>query len=357
VDQPTVAIYEAQSGAYEARRTPTSLGAARAFRRRRPAGPVADLGCGPGFYTAALGPAAVALDAALALVRRTRETAPGTLAVQGDLSSLPFRRGSLAGGWARSTYVHLLARAVPMALNDLHHALQLDAPVELTFFGGEVEGRHVFPNDDFPGRWFSTWSAEHLRDVVVGAGFAVDALDRHGDPSGDVTLTVRATRARGLPDFVGPEMRLLVTGLNPSERSADAGIPYMTPGNRFWGAALAAGIVTRDRDPRHALAAHGIGITDLVKRPTPRADGLMTHEYREGVERLDRLCTWLQPAAVCMVGLAGWRAAVDRRATAGWQARPVGGRPVYVMPSTSGLNAATPPRVLAEHLRTALAGR
>jgi hypothetical protein len=42
---------------------------------------------------------------------------------------------------------------------------------------------------------------------------------------------------------------------------------------------------------------------------------------------------------VCFVGLGGWRQVVDRSATAGLQERTVGGRPVYVMPHTSGLNA------------------
>ena len=59
---------------------------------------------------------------------------------------------------------------------------------------------------------------------------------------------------------------------------------------------------------------------------------------------------------MCIVGLAGWRAAVDRRATAGWQERRLGGRPVYVMPSTSGLNAATPLAALVEHLEAAATG-
>ena len=65
-------------------------------------------------------------------------------------------------------------------------------------------------------------------------------------------------------------MRLLVCGLNPSIYSADAGVGYARPGNRFWPAAIAAGLVTEDRDPRHALSHHGVGITDLVKRATGR---------------------------------------------------------------------------------------
>jgi TDG/mug DNA glycosylase family protein len=149
-------------------------------------------------------------------------------------------------------------------------------------------------------------------------------------------------------------MRLLVCGLNPSVYSADAGIGFARPGNRFWAAAIAAGLVTVDRDTRAALAA-GIGMTDLVKRATPRADELTRDEYRAGLARVERLVRWLQPGAVCFVGLAGWRAAVDRKAVAGLQPDGLGGRPAYVMPSTSGLNARTPPSELADHLRAALA--
>ncbi len=252
-------------------------------------------------------------------------------------------------GGRAATYVHLRSGDLPLALADLHRCLRVGAPVELTLFGGVEEGRGTFADDDFPGRWFSTWDPERLRDVVEGAGFEVDELA--SDTAGDVTQhTVRATRARTLPDVVAPGLRLLVCGLNPSLHAADAGVGYVTPGNRFWSAALAAGLVSRDRDPWHALRAHGIGMTDLVKRATARAADLRREEYAAGVERLDRLCAWLEPGAVAVVGLAGWRAAVDRRAVAGPQERELGGRPVYVLPSTSGLNAATPPAELARHL-------
>ena len=150
-------------------------------------------------------------------------------------------------------------------------------------------------------------------------------------------------------------MRLLMCGLNPSLHAVRAGVGYATPGNRFWPAMLAAGLVTRDRDWADALSSHGIGMTDLVARATPRASALTAEEYRLGLARLERLCRRWQPGAVCFVGLAGWRAAVDRRAVAGVQERRVGGRPAYVMPSTSGLNAATPLPVLVGHLLAAAA--
>ena len=57
-----------------------------------------------------------------------------------------------------------------------------------------------------------------------------------------------------LADSVGPGMRLLVCGINPSPFSADVGVGYGRPGNRFWPAAVAAGVAPVDRDPVAALA-------------------------------------------------------------------------------------------------------
>ena len=96
-------------------------------------------------------------------------------------------------------------------------------------------------------------------------------------------------------------------------------------------------------------------MTDLVKRATTGAAALTAAEYRAGFGRVDRLVRWLGPAAVCFVGLAGWRAAVDRRAGAGPQPSGIGGRPVYVMPSTSGANAHASLDTLTAHLRAAAA--
>jgi TDG/mug DNA glycosylase family protein len=148
-------------------------------------------------------------------------------------------------------------------------------------------------------------------------------------------------------------MRLLVCGLNPSLVAADAGFGYAGATNRFWPAALASGVVSRARDPFHALAVDRVGMTDLVKRATPRADLLRASEYTGGVHRVRALVEWLRPGAVVFVGLAGWRAAVDRNARPGLQPDGFAGVPAYVMPSTSGLNARTSLAELVDHLRRA----
>lgn len=353
---PTLDVYEQRAAEWESSRTPRRTDDAEKFaevaRRARGDRPVVDLGCGPGFHTARLGGGpTIALDGAAAMLDLVPKRAPTAWRVQADLAALPFRRGSLGAAWASKSYVHLPQRAVPLALADLHRCLAVGAPAEVVVFGGDREFA-PWPGDDFPGRSFSGWDEQRLRDVAVGAGFHVDALTTGGTKQEHV-LRLRLTRLRTLADTVGPGMRLLVVGLNPSLYAADAGVGFARPGNRFWPAALAAGIVSRDRDPWHALTAHGVGMTDLVKRATARAAELAHDEYRAGVERVGRLVEWLQPRAVCVVGLAGWRAAVDRRAQPGWQDEPLAGAPVYVMPSTSGLNARTPLRELVDHLAAA----
>lgn len=189
-----------------------------------------------------------------------------------------------------------------------------------------------------------------LDDVVEGAGFEI--ADRHRS-----TLTV--VRLPTLPDTVGPGMAVLVCGLNPSHHAAQAGIGYAGPGNRFWPAMTTAGLLPTDEerpaDPVEVLSRYRIGMTDMVKRPTTRAAELAPDEYRRGLTRLERLVAWLEPEVVCVVGLAGWRGAIDRRAVAGPLERELGGRPVYLMPSTSGLNTHTSLDDLADHLRRAVA--
>jgi TDG/mug DNA glycosylase family protein len=217
-------------------------------------------------------------------------------------------------------------------------------------FAGEGEWTS---DDDLPGRRFTFWPPEALVALLEGAGFVGVKVEVVPAPDGTPKVHISGTRARTLPDTVAPGMRLLVCGLNPSLHSADAAVPYAGPANRFWPALAAAELLPpgAEKDPWRLLADGRIGITDLVKRATPRAAELTTDEYCQGLARLERLCALVAPAAVVAVGLSGWRAAVDRRAAPGWQARRIGPAPVYVMPSTSGLNCAVPLADLAGHLR------
>ena len=312
-----------------------------------PGRPVADLGCGPGGYApylAVAGHAVVGVDAAAAMVA-AGPARQGERGARADLEALPFRYQSLGGAWAHNSYLHVPAGRLPMALAHLHHAMAVGAPVTISL----VEGGDFISEDDLPGRAFFGWEPEPLARALTGAGFVDVAVEKAW-----TGLWVSARRGRTLPDFVAPGLRLLVCGLNPSLVSADAGHGYAGATNRFWKAAVAAGVTSRARDPWRMLAVDRVGMTDLVKRATTGAGELAAAEYRAGACRVAWLVGWLRPAAVCFVGLDGWRAAVDRRAVPGWQPAGFGGVPAYVMPSSSGRNARTSPAQLAGHLRAAL---
>lgn len=352
MDKATVDIYERGASDWLARRPLNDAERQRAarFGASVPSGTVrVDLGCGPGRHTDLLGAPLVGLDAAHAMVALHRARHPEVPVVRADLTALPFRQGSVGGGWANCCYQHLASTDLPMALAELHWATAVGGRVAVTVHSGEGEGHRAA--GDFPGRYFSHWSPERLTDLFSGAGFADVTLEEVG-----FALEVTATRARSLPDTVGAGMRLLVCGLNPSVYAADTGVAYARLTNRFWPAAVAAGLVDRPRDPIAAVRHHGIGMTDLVRRATVRSAEVTREEYAAGADRVRRLVQWLQPGAVCFVGLEGYRTALDRAAVAGWQVEEFGGRPAYVMPSTSGLNATSTLDDLVTHLRTAAAG-
>jgi TDG/mug DNA glycosylase family protein len=351
VERETVRVYEERAVEWQERRPARFVEQVGSLADAVPSGVVTvDLGCGAGSHLPYLPRPVVALDAAGAMLRLAREAAPGAWPVQADLEALPFRRGAVGGGWARASYLHVRNERLPLALADLHRSVGVGAPVHLVLHAGERSG--PLTDDDFPGRWFAAWEPSALADVLTGAGFAIETCAV--DDAEPFWVHARLERARTLADTVAPGMRLLVCGLNPSLYAADAGVGFARPGNRFWPAALAAGLVSVDRDAVGALVHDGVGMTDLVKRATARADELTRDEYRSGLARVERLVRWLEPGAVCFVGLAGWRAAIDRRAQPGEQPDGIGGRPAYVMPSTSGLNARVPLDELADHLRAAL---
>ncbi|HSO96604.1 MAG TPA: class I SAM-dependent methyltransferase, partial [Acidimicrobiia bacterium] len=175
MDRSTIAVYEAQAAEWRDRRPARFQDRAERFAASvTPGGMRADLGCGAGLHLPVLGRPVVALDAAFAMLELARDAAPDAALVQADLEALPLRRGSLAGGWARASYLHVARPELPAAFAELHQALQVDAPIQLTMRHGDDDG--LLAHDDFPGRFFAGWEPEALRDVLLGAGFRIDDL-------------------------------------------------------------------------------------------------------------------------------------------------------------------------------------
>jgi TDG/mug DNA glycosylase family protein len=173
---------------------------------------------------------------------------------------------------------------------------------------------------------------------------------------------IAAAAGRTIPDLVGPDLRVLFSGINPSLYSAATGHHFARPGNRFWPALHRSGFTPRLLRPseQFELPAMGLGITNVVARATARADELSAAELVEGGAILAELAAKWRPRYLAVLGVTAYRTAFGRRtAVIGPQAETVGGVPVWVLPNPSGLNAHFQIADLAvefDHLRTAAAG-
>jgi TDG/mug DNA glycosylase family protein len=151
-----------------------------------------------------------------------------------------------------------------------------------------------------------------------------------------------ATPSTQLQDVLGPAVRLLLVGVNPALRSAAVGHHFAGRGNRFWPALYAAGITPmlfRPTDDAR-LPALGVGLTNLVGRPSARASDVTAAELRAGSARLTRLVAATEPVVVAVLGVGAYRRAFERRAAhVGPQAQRLAGAQLWVLPNPSGLNA------------------
>ncbi len=157
-----------------------------------------------------------------------------------------------------------------------------------------------------------------------------------------------AARTRQVDDLLGPGLRLLFVGINPGLWTAAVNAHFARPGNRFYPALHAARITDHLIDASAGMSvddvahliARGIGITNVVRRATARADELTVDELRDGAERVARLAAAHRPRVVAVAGITAYRTAFRQpRANAGRQPDLLAGAQLWVVPNPSGLNA------------------
>lgn len=160
---------------------------------------------------------------------------------------------------------------------------------------------------------------------------------------------------RTLPDYLGAGLKLVLVGINPGQYSVDRGHYFARPQNRFWPAFSASKLsesVRRALGVRVLLPEHdrllprfGIGLTDIIKRPTKNASELTSAEFEEWVPRLVEKLMFYAPGVVCFHGVTGYipfarimfgRAA---RTALGEQVDRLGATLLYVVPNPSPANA------------------
>ncbi|WP_373292389.1 MULTISPECIES: G/U mismatch-specific DNA glycosylase [Actinokineospora] len=151
-----------------------------------------------------------------------------------------------------------------------------------------------------------------------------------------------AARDRTIPDVVAPGLAVLFCGINPSLYSAATGHHFARPGNRFWPALHLSGFTPRllRPDEQGLLPGFGLGVTNLVRRATARADELSAEELVRGGARLRALVGRYRPRVVAVVGVTAYRVAFGiPDARVGRRPETVGSAAVWVLPNPSGLNA------------------
>lgn len=145
-----------------------------------------------------------------------------------------------------------------------------------------------------------------------------------------------------IADVIAPGLRVLFCGINPGLLSAATGHHFARPGNRFWPALELAGFTPRQfrPDEQAELLGLGLGITNVVPRPSARADELTKAELIAGGEKLVEKVLEYQPQWLAVVGVTAYRDAFgERKAAMGEQTRRIGETRVWILPNPSGLNA------------------
>jgi len=160
---------------------------------------------------------------------------------------------------------------------------------------------------------------------------------------------------RTLPDYLRRGLDLVFIGINPGLYSVRQGHYFARSTSRFWPALSASELGKRVRlalgvgrlEPEHdrELLRFGIGLTDVVKRPSANAAELKATDFVKRAPLLLEKLRRYSPRVACFHGLTAYRPFLrlalkcDRRPVLGPQPEVVGKTRIYVVPNPSPANA------------------
>ncbi|WP_447007181.1 class I SAM-dependent DNA methyltransferase [Saccharothrix isguenensis] len=139
--------------------------------RTHDAGPVADIGCGPGHVTAhvhALGPTTFGIDLSPEMVALARRAHPDLRFDEGSMTSLDLADGVLGGILALYSVIHTPPRQLPAVFTEFDRVLAPGGHLLLGFFGGDDPQPREF---DHKVALAYRWSPDSLAGLLCQAGF------------------------------------------------------------------------------------------------------------------------------------------------------------------------------------------
>ena len=146
---------------------------------------------------------------------------------------------------------------------------------------------------------------------------------------------------RPLPDYLRPGLDVVFVGANPGLISAKQGHYYANPRNPFWSLLHKAGFLPEPLGPREdaRVLEFGIGLTDLVKRPTSGIAELSREEKKAGAIRLQKKLNLCRPLVVCFNGKEVYKGFTGQGCDLGQQrGERLARASLFVVPSTSPQN-------------------
>jgi SAM-dependent methyltransferase len=164
----------------------------------RGAGPVCEVGCGPGQVARYLhdrGVDVAGLDLAPAMVEEARRRNPAMSFVEGDLRALPFAEGVLAGVVAFYSLIHLERAALGEALLALGRVLRVGGQIFVAFHVGDEVRRVEELWGERAALDFVFFGVDEMRAALVEAGFEVTATTER-DPYPEVEAQTRRAYIR-----------------------------------------------------------------------------------------------------------------------------------------------------------------
>lgn len=158
-------------------------------------------------------------------------------------------------------------------------------------------------------------------------------------------------RLRRLPDYVKPGLGILFVGINPGLRSAALGHHFAGHSNRFWKLLAEARLVPEPLSFRddYRLPEFGLGLTNIISRPSRGIDQLRPQDYQAGRKALIEKVKKYNPRVVAILGITIYRTLFSSvpgqpasRIRLGLSPHKLAGVPVFVLPNPSGRNAHVP---------------
>lgn len=146
--------------------------------RAADAGPVADLGCGPGYVTAHLGGLglnAFGVDLSPTMIELAREAYPDLRFEVGSMTALDIGDEALGGVLAWYSTIHTPPEELPAVLTEFHRVLAPGGHLLLAFFQADDDAEVLAQPFDHKVTTGYRWSLDGAAELLRKAGFTESA--------------------------------------------------------------------------------------------------------------------------------------------------------------------------------------